>query len=55
MDKIKFRGKSKKTDNQQIIYGYGCYIDQNERKFILTDDPVPMNPVQVEEIELIIN
>lgn len=51
MKEIKFRGKSKNTDKQQLVYGWGCYRDENDRLFILQDEPVPMNPVQVVEIQ----
>lgn len=47
---IKFRGKSKNTDKQQMIYGRGYYRDESDRLFILQDEPIPMTPIQVKEI-----
>ena len=50
---IKFRGKSKNTDHQNIVEGFGCYADRNERQFIITDDPIPMTYIQVDEIQIV--
>ena len=52
MREIKFRGKSKKTDNQEVVYGYGCYTDESNRKFIITEIPLPQTFIEVQEIQL---
>lgn len=45
---IKFRGMSTMTDKQDIVYGWGCYTDENERYFIVVDEN---QFIQVERIE----
>lgn len=52
MENAKFRGMSKNLDNNRMVYGYGCYTDQNEREFVIVDEPVPMTFIQVEKIEV---
>ena len=55
-NELKFRGKSTMTDNEEIVYGNGCYTDKNDRYFILVDDQIgDMRPIQVEKIENFIN
>ncbi len=45
---IKFRGFPKNTDKQEIVYGWGCYTDENERQFII----VSLDEfIQVKQIE----
>ena len=51
METIKFRGKSKNTDKQQMVFGYGYYFDENDRHWIITDNPVPQTYVQVHEVQ----
>ena len=51
---LQFKGKSKNTDNQQEVIGYGCYTDSNERQFVITDEPVDRTYVRVEKIEVFV-
>jgi len=47
----RFRGNSV-LDNQ-LVYGFGCYTDQSDNKFILVDDELgTMRPVEVKEIDM---
>lgn len=48
MREIKFRGKGIKTDKQELVYGWGCFTDENERYFIIVS---PEQFIQVEKID----
>lgn len=43
---IKFRGNSKQTGN--IVYGWGCYTDENMKQFIINDSK---KFIEVDEIQ----
>jgi hypothetical protein len=43
---IKFRGKNKQTG--ELVYGWGCYTDENEKYFIIIN---PKQFIQVEKIQ----
>jgi len=50
---LKFRGNSV-LDNQffRLVFGHGCYTNENKDKFILVDDELGlMRPVEVKTIQ----
>lgn len=48
MKETKFRGISR--DTGEMVFGWGCFTDESEHQFVITDKPFDRTYVRVEEL-----